>query len=344
MATYLGRIETAIEVEVNLSLPCITPEAFIPDITLMGLFTRPVVTNIIRTMLGTIEATSQILLDDKIYLAPETFLYEIINEDIEEEITVWNADKFGHWINNIVIEGNAGITIDSPPTPYYFTPETNKIWALKILADGSANQNSSIRVIWDTGQVNEITIIGSRIIPFPYEVTHSRYNIEHQFQTVLFNNEFFSEQRRPLTRLIKRVTNCEFLFELYQGQHFINKIRKLVNSVLGVGFYTEPMHQIAANLQGLSNISIEETITYYWNMSQAKYIIAINISLNYAEIKEITSYSASSIISDFAFVKSFPKADSVIFPAMLCIMEDRDVEAITDKVAKATIKFKEIFV
>ena len=346
MATFTGFVNQALELEkVVYKNNVLEQDSTINN--LLGTISDGIIAPYIRTILGLyIDAfTGFIGLENKIYMQPEAFTYEIINEDIEEEIIVWNADNDGHWLNNINISGSAGVEIDTPSTPYYFTPETSKTWTLRVLADGPAVQNTQITITWDTGQVNTISISGSRVIPFPYLNHYGAHKLEHIYQNVIFENEMFSEQRRPLTRVSRKIASCIFIFNEYQAKKFISQTRRLVNSVLGVPIYSEMMTQTIDDIQGVSNISVnEDNLNEYWNLGECKYIVIINTEHNYGEIKELLSYTNSSLILKFAPVKSFPKDVSYLFPAMLATIQERNIDSVTDKVINASLTFKEAYV
>ena len=169
MATFIGIPTQNIELEKIESPYNILESDYISEM-LLGTVSRGIITPYIRTFnaLSTEPFTGYIGLDNKIYLQPETFVYDIINENFEEDIVVWNADKYGHWINSVSVDGSDGIELDMPDTPLYFTPETAVIWKLTVKEDGPAVQNTTITISWDTGQVNTISISGSRILAFPY--------------------------------------------------------------------------------------------------------------------------------------------------------------------------------
>lgn len=291
-----------------------------------------------------LDATYRLLIHNKIYISQTEFSYDLITEEIEETITLWNADQIVHTLLSVNITGGtAGISFDIGSLPRLFTAETAYDIPLTIYGNGPAIQNNTINLIFDNITIS-ITIYGVRIKAFPFDANYDSLEISYQIKSVLFENEHFQEQRRPLQNKILREQSVNFLFSKENEKRFVGQTRALINKVMGIPIYSEPMHQIAADIYNLSNISVEMGLNDFFNLADIyNYVVIMNIEKNIAELKELISYSNSAIVLKYPVLGHFLKDTTIIYPAMVGIISEKPtIEAVTNQVVSAQIKFREV--
>lgn len=346
MATYTGRRESGIELEYTDALSSTTLELDqIVGTPLAGIQEEIDAVALTAIHIGSRLAdsfTDQILLDNKIYCYPTELIYSIITEDIVEEIELFNADLIPHYLVSMSISGGDGISIDLETPPTLFTAETAVQFNITIHKTGPALQNTMIDLLFDNGELLRILINGIRITAFPFIPTFSGLAIDYSYKSIVSTNEHYNEQRRPLVSRLTREQSCQFIYDKYQAQYYLAFLRNFYNYILGFAVYSEPITQVLAEIHGLATISVNETLTYYFNLAQSQYMIIIDEVNSHAEIKEIIGYSASSITFKYAVEGTFDKNTTYIYPCMIGRLTERDVTSITDKVVTSQLKISEI--
>lgn len=282
------------------------------------------------------------VLVNKIYISQTEFAYDLITEEISETIEIWNADQIAHTLYSVNIAGATSGIVFEISAPKNFAAETINYFTLKILVDGPALQDNTITLIFDTITIT-LNIYGVRVKTFPFDCHFNSLKISYVIKSAIFENEHFSEQRRALHTKVMREQDVTFLFNELYGKRFLNSSRSLINKVLGIGIYSEPINQIQEDLYGLANFSVEENLSEYWNLSNSIYIVLIDLENNISELKELLSYSSSSITLKYSVSGHFYKDSTIIYPAFFGIISEKPtIEAVTNSVISTAFKFREI--
>lgn len=283
------------------------------------------------------------VLVNKIYISQTEFSYDLITEEITETITLWNADQVPHNILNISISQSSGIIFDAPQIPYSLTPETEITLGLIILKDGPTIQNTRILITIDY-DVFEISVTGKRMVSFNFLCDwRESPKIKYGFQTVIWRNLYFQEQRRPLLVQPIREMEAAFTIQKQNVEKFTNEVRNLSKKTIGIPVYLEPMSS-ASNLQGNTILTMRENLSNYFNLNNLSILILVlSKSDKYkSELKMIASIGSSSITVDQPVIGNFPPEDTIVFPVMIGIIESKNFVEETAKVVTANLQFKEI--
>lgn len=169
---------------------------------------------------------------------------------------------------------------------------------------------------------------------------NSGIEISYGFQTVVSTTPRFVEQRRPLYPSVTRALSCSFVLEGESAQSLVNKLIYGKALLLCVPIYSEPIFATAITA-GLSSITTTEDISYFWNIQNCVYAVAINFVTGASQMLLVTAAAGTLIALTEAIGETFDASQSVIYPAFAGILKSFKKANITDIVSVIDCEFEE---
>lgn len=163
---------------------------------------------------------------------------------------------------------------------------------------------------------------------------------KYKFNTVIELNKSFYEQRRPLLSKPRREIMAEYAFEKINAQKFINDLRRFSLTACAVPIYEEILTP-TSDLQGLNTISVNETLADYYNIHNCQLILIKSESTELYQLKEVDSVGANIVLVD-AVDGDFDAGDTVIYPCIIAIIFNKNLQAQTDAVMVGSVEFQEV--
>lgn len=287
----------------------------------------------------------KILVHNKIYISQTNFSYDLITEEIEETITIWNADQVPHVILSVETIGDgSGTELSGISVPKILTPETEIILTLKIYKDGHVTQSTQYLITFENGFVAILSISGKRIEAFLWEPIWDEIKISYRFSTIISRTSRFLEQRRAIINKPRRKIFANFLLDDLDQQKFVNDIKKLMaKSGISIPVYFEPITP-KVNLIGLTIIETNETLTNYYNLNNLCERILIKSELSdINELKEIVSIGTNSIILSQPIEGNFKTGETIIYPTFIGMIDSiSQFENHTDNCLQASLELREV--
>lgn len=280
----------------------------------------------------------------KVYFEPREIKAGLIIDTTEHEIDIWNSN-WDHeaLVSQVQIINNAGIIHNHPSVPFYIPRGGDAKYLLQVLKDGPPIQSSQVIYTIDAFTF-DIQITGQRVLAFNYACDwRESPKIKYAFNTIVWRNEYFTEQRRPLREKPIRLMSASFHAKGQDAQKFLNELRSLSKKIIGVPIYTEPMHP-TTNLQGLTVLPVTESLANYWNLNNNTTMVLIRSKSNQyqSELKSIVSVGVNSVTIDIAVVGSYPATDSIIYPVLIAVIDSKSVTEETAMLVLANIDFREM--
>ena len=277
----------------------------------------------------------------KIHIYPKEIIKNIIVETTTYDITIWNADYENlAVITDIQKENEVGITLDHSALPIDLMRGDAKIHILTILKQGPAIQDTTITYTINT-KIYIVSIYGKRVIIFPYEPV-GNLKIKYRFQTIITQNERFTEQRRALLPIMLRNIAADFIFREVKAEKFVNDIRFLSTKIVAVPVYSEPFFS-TNSLKGQIIINTNTDLLNYYNLRNLCSMVLIKrISDDEAEIKEIEEVQQDFVEVKTPVVEEFIQGDTVIYPVIIAILDSKSIQLATNRIVRSSLSFKEV--
>ncbi len=165
-------------------------------------------------------------------------------------------------------------------------------------------------------------------------------DLSYGFQTVVSTSPRFVEQRRPLYPYVTRSLSCSFVLEGEHGQSLINKLIYGKALLLCVPIYSEPIFTEAITA-GASSITATEDLSYFWNIQNCNYAIAINFVTGASQMLLVASTSGTTINLSAEVGETFDATESIIYPAFPGIVKSFKKADITDLICSVECEFEE---
>ncbi|MCX8029886.1 MAG: hypothetical protein N2712_07835 [Brevinematales bacterium] len=197
-----------------------------------------------------------------------------------------------------------------------------------------------------SGEYYYIYVLGQRILVLP--VVHflaDSYRFIYQFEVAKAINNVMKEQRRLIhPSCIRSISGNVYIPELSKN-FTVNIMDRLGGKVLGVSIPHEKMTPTANNIQGLTTVYVNETISNYTELSSSKFILAFREDNFAYECLVVSSIDLPNkkITLNSAVVGDFPKSVTVLFPLLVSKADSVSVEAKVGNYAIADISITEVF-
>jgi hypothetical protein len=284
---------------------------------------------------------------DTIYLTPSEIDAGLVFQEQIYTITIWNSFRYEDKLLSAFTKVDAdGLeVIDEPVAPINILKYGCLDYQVKVLLEGPAIQDSSFIHQIDIFSL-VLAVTGQRVLFFNYEPdfrTPARMKLS--FQTVLYINAFFDEQRRQLlTRPFRRQT-VNFSFAGLKARRLYNEFKLFRKQLLAVPVYIEPMNQVDNNINGLSLINVKEDIDYYWHLKELQAVVIKSITdLDKVELRNVTTIFTNSLQLDNPVTKDFLADDTVIYPVNFAVIDKLKMGAGNDDSFYFTLEFLELII
>lgn len=280
---------------------------------------------------------------EKLYVFPEAIDCGFIANDAEYKILLWNSSHLETVdITNIDIVNEYGLSFEEDNLTLQRNSDIQH--TITVLKDGPALQDSKIEYTTSLG-LFVVDITGKRILAWIYRPKRGGIKFRYQFQTVIWRNEYFSEQRRPIYPVPLREISGEFFERGDDQQRFIHDLRLLTLRILAVPIWIEAFRP-NEDLLNATTINTDDSLNERWNLwNNCDFVLIRNrSSLEPYEIKNIVSVSENSIAISSPIAKDFAAGDTLIYPCFVGVIKSKSPSMHGKEMVGATVEFSEVFV
>jgi hypothetical protein len=260
-------------------------------------------------------------------------------------ITLWNAGTIMTLVD-ITTNSPLGYTLTGPGIGLVSMPETESSWVLTVTVDGPSAQDTLLTFVFDTGEEFEVRITGRRVevLAFPINAVDG-LEVKYHWETVVYRNEKFKEQRRALRDIPHRTLKARFSFldDLLQRERFLNQLYLYQQRIIAIPYMIEEM-SIASDPQGSTTINLGsgEASNRFELVENAQFCVIYNErDGDIKEMCEIVSIGGDTITVDTPVVRSYDPLYSYVAPAFLCYVPAPEMALLTARTADFTMEFKE---
>lgn len=280
---------------------------------------------------------------ERVWVYPLILDFGFIVADTSGTFEIWNAYQHRTIeVTSVTLSGEAtGISIDTPATPFDLSPLALKTLTVSITLDGPQSQDSSYAVLAD-GVTSDVDVLGTRTIAIEPEPDWRRSpSIRYEFATVLFQNPYFLEQRRPLSPIPWRLLEVDYVVSGLEAQRLMNAAAYGHDKAWVVPLYHERMTPTAATA-GTTTIAVEETTSGLWNLANlATHVALIDHGARQVEVKMIDSLGASAIEVTSDIVATFDLDSTTVYPVFFGYLHGVSVAPETDEDVVVRMRFRE---
>ena len=282
------------------------------------------------------------VLFNRIWVEPSLIECGFITEDLQYNISIWNAWMYRQVQFTLVDSDDAsGTDLTYPSLPHVLQVMSEEILTLDVYLDGPPVQDAfwylEVDDAWYTIEVTGLRVLQCKPCP-DWDKT---IRLSGTFETVIFQTERFVEQRRPLIDAPERTLSASFLLTGDQGKEFYHQLLYAHDKVFGVPIYNELM--LATSIpNGGTVITLSTDTTYLYHLNNlCDHIAIIDHRNSLCEIKTIDSIAANSITVTQEIDGTFNANTAYVYPVFMGIVTRYDEAEHTEEHATLTIEFRE---
>ncbi len=291
---------------------------------------------------------------DRIYFFPtdptsfEHFLqYGLITGEEVQQFKIWNAfiDQM-KFLSNLTSIAPIGTEHNVPELPVSFNGMQERTYNMTVLELGPPTQDTDY--FFTVGAVVfRLDVLGQRLqeLDSIFEPNwKDPVKSSWDFYTVIFRNNVFKEQRRPLYNNVLRAQEASFLV----NEADFERAHNILKRAHGELFFVPIFHEVLTptnTLQGSGFINTTEDIEDYYNLINFADTLLIksrtDTTLN--EYASIDSFDVglNRIILASPIVNDYVTSETVIIPVFLGRLAGFKPQYVTGKVANFALQFSE---
>lgn len=307
---------------------------------------QPININAKRVPARIVEGIADVILD-KIYFSPESIDAGIIVEDSTHDIKIWNASRTSNVnITQIQASPAAGLALINNGVPELLTCGNDLTHQLQVLKLGPPIQNSVVTYTIG-GSAFTINVTGQRIVLFAFEPNaENGISVAYGLDTIIFENEFFVEQRVSRFENFLRVVEQEYLEELSESRRFLNDLKDKSKIVVGFPLYIEPLF-FTGSIQGATVLTPDnaDELEFFYNWQNLTTILCILSEDNSIEpeIKTISQVNAGNVVLDAPVQNAFTNGELyTVYPVFLGVIERFSSQVLHNEALQASTTQLEI--
>jgi hypothetical protein len=282
------------------------------------------------------------MLMNRIWVEPLRIAAGFITEEQTYDIEIWNAylERSVIWSSVVVIR-QPGTDFEYPALPFTIPKTADLVQTMTIFKDGPPLQNTLWQLTID-GIEFEIFIDGIRVIPLEPELNWiDKLKSTYSFETVMYNTQFFYEQRRAMIEQCRRGAGFKLTLFGSDNPRFFNLISYAHDKILGIPIFSEQMHPTALTL-GSTSIPLSNSNEFLWNFqNRTSFVIIVDHETNTTEIKEILNFTNNNINLKSAITETFNVVRSMVYPCLFCTVRAVKFSEKTSHTNEATLEFLE---
>jgi ribosomal protein L23 len=279
---------------------------------------------------------------NRIWVDPLRIAAGFITEEQLHEIEIWNAylERSVDWTAVSVIN-EAGTDFDYPALTFEIPKTADLVQTMTIYKYGPPLQDTYYKLTID-GLEFDIYIDGIRVIPLEPEMNWiDNLKSTYSFETVMYNTEYFYEQRRALMEQCRRGAGFKLTLDRIDNHRFFNAISYAHDKILGVPIFSEQMFPTALTI-GSTAIPISNSNEFLWNMqNRTTFVMAVDHENNKTEIKEILNFTDFNINLKSQITETFNVNTSIVYPCLFCTVRAARFKEVTSHINEAQIEMQE---
>lgn len=291
---------------------------------------------------------------DRIYFFPtdpdtfEHFLqYGLVTGDEVQQFRIWNAfvDEM-KFISAITSVAPSGTEHDVPDVPVPINGMTEKTYNMTVLEIGPPTQDTDY--FFTVGSVVfRLDVFAQRLQELDSIFDPNWKNpvkFSYEFYTVIFRNNVFKEQRRPLYNLAVRAQEASFLVNEADFERAHNVLKRSHGELFFVPIFHELL--IPTNsLQGSSFINTSEEIEDYYNLMNFADTLLIKSKFDNTLNEYVSIVSFDTVLNRITLaspiVNNYVTSETIVIPVLLGRLAGFKPRYVTDKVLEFSLQFSE---
>jgi hypothetical protein len=212
---------------------------------------------------------------------------------------------------------------------------------MTIEKDGPPLQDTYYKLTLDAVEFI-IFIDGIRVIPLEPEINWiDNLKSTYSFETVMYQTEYFYEQRRALIEDCRRGAGFKLTLNRLENHRFFNLISYAHDKIIGVPIFSEQMYATALTI-GSTAIPISNSNEFLWNFqNRTTFIIIVDHETNETEIKEMLNFTDFNINLKSQITGTFNVNTTVIYPCLFCTVRAARFREKTSHINEAQIEMQE---
>ena len=281
---------------------------------------------------------------DRIWVVPTEIDFGFLTEDSTDSFYVWNA-----WlskpvtITSIDLTGTTtGISTDAPSLPFSLATFGELTVEVAITAEGEPQQNSTYTLTID-GEPYEVDITALRVLSMaPDPDWNYGIRISYAWATVMFENEYFVEQRRPKSPLSWRTVRVSYHMDQESAADFFNWMLYGKDKLFAIPIYNEKMIPTDLTVAG-TTITTSGSNQYLWNLqNRATHVAILDHASLLAEVKEIDAITDTTHIeTTVAIQDTFDVSSTYVYPVVMGFVQSIRITPQSDTTDVVEVEYVE---
>lgn len=273
----------------------------------------------------------------------------LVASDIDFTVSILNLKTTTNAVvSNITAINGAGTSLDNPSTPFEVLPLRQLDLTLTISEAGPAIQETEYRFTID-GVLYILYVTAERLKqldPVFQPNWGDPVRLSYSFETVIFRNKVFKEQRRPLYNDVNRAQEASFLVHEGDFEKAHNILKRSHDKLFFVPIFSEVLTPSTSPLQGSGIIDLQDDISHFWNLKNLTTVILLqstrdNTLNEYLTIDSLDE-GLNRIVLDSPISKAFVTPETFIMPIFVGRIDQFEPVYETDKVVRFSLSFYEV--
>jgi hypothetical protein len=287
-------------------------------------------------------SAGQHLIFERVWVEPVRVDAGFITEELTYSISIWNAFQSQSVAFTSMASVNpTGTSMPTPSLPVDIRQSDDILLTLTIDETGPPIQDTYYKPLVN-GVLYSIYITGVRVLGLaPGPTWEKGIQIRYGFQTSVFQTERFEEQRRPLMDSPYRTVTASFPITSRDAHQFFYDLAYGHDKIFGVPIYNE-MLLIDTITQGSATITTTTPTANMYNLNNlCTHVIVVDHGTGQAEIKQISSIGANSIVVTRTMVDDFEANSARVYPIFFGTIQSIRSGHLTDDVAVVELELEE---
>ena len=305
-----------------------------------GSLNRKINSQYLHNKNGAVSETYKDIMYNNLWIKPTSFAFGLINSDRSYDVYVWNTKDSQITLNNITYYSTSGVEVLTGTLPQTYQSTEEKHYTLEVYKNGDAVIDGYALFNFDIYDYY-LNLTGKRLVDGKFACRGNNIKIPYSFTNTKSVTLKQVEERRNIVDVVKR--KISFSLMTRDKNYIENAIRYGQDKVFGIPIIIEPVHTTdTGNLKGSQDIYIEEDMTNMYNMQKTEYISFYNPANGDFEINEVSSIDNGNKIIHLGAPVVGDFISPLIFPVMLCYLEDYSLSMKTKDVSQYNFTFREM--
>ena len=289
---------------------------------------------------GAVSESYKDIMYNNLWLKPIYLNMGMISKDLSYDVYVWNTKDNQVTLNELTYYNTSGCEVLTGTLPQTYQSTEEKHYTLQVYKNGDAIVDGYALFDFDIYDYY-LDLKGKRLVDGKFACKGNNIKIPYSFTNTKSVTSKQVEERRNIIDVIKRKISFSLITK--EKSYIDNSIRYGQDKVFGIPIIIEPVHTTnTGDLQGVQDIYIQEDMTNMYNMQKTEYISFYNPANGDFEINEVSSIDNTNKIIHLGAPVVGSYTSPLIFPVMLCYLEDYSLSIKTKDISKYNFTFREV--